>query len=584
MSSLLERQTGVPVTEAAPPPPLPPLPPLLPPPLSSPSTPSTPSPPSSPSSPSSTPSPSSPLPSSPTPLKEDSFLTSFQRYFDRAASLTPYPPGFLSTIRACEGLLSLSFPFQRRDGTLTPIHAFRAHHSRHRLPTKGGLRLSPHTHADEVIALASLMTIKCALLDIPFGGAKGGIAIDPSHYTPAELEKVIRAYTLELYHAHYIGPGVDVAAPDLGSGAREMSWMADTYAALEHTDINGLACVTGKPLEQGGIQGRVEATGLGVYFGIREFLSHAGECCRVGLTPGVEGKRVVVQGFGNVGHHTAHFLAAAHARVQCVIEHDAAVYNEGGLDVDALKAYQQAKGTVKGFPGGSTSLHSADGLLLPCDLLIPAAVEQQIHLGNAAHVQAAVVCEAANGPTTPQAEAVLESRGVTVLPDVWLNAGGVVVSYFEWLKNISHVRFGRLARRFDERRGDAIVKALEGLEERGRGEGRGREGGGRREGKGGGGGVGREGGEGDEMGGRRGEEGGGGGGEGWLDERLLYDIRHGATERDFCHSGLEDAMCCAFQQMQSTRDRLKVNYRTAAMVNAITKIARVKKQRNNIFF
>ena len=533
-SSLLREQSGIEVREAAPPPPLPPLPPPLPPPVSS-----------------------IPLSAAPlaavapgaTPIAEDSFLSSIQKYFDRAAALTPFSPGLLHNIRSCESLLSLSFPFKRRDGSITDIRAFRAHHSRHKLPCKGGLRLSSLVHADEVLALAALMTFKCALVDVPFGGAKGGICVDPSQCSAAEVEKLVRAYTLELHRSSFIGPGVDVPAPDLGSSGREMSWIADTYSALEPRDLNALACVTGKPLEQGGIAGRVEATGLGVYYGIRAFLQQRDECEKVGLTPGLQGKTVVVQGFGNVGYHAAHFLNKAGAAIRCVIESDCAVFSgeqqpQRGIDVDALKAYQEAKGSIRDFPGCLTSLQPAAALCLPCDILLPAALEQQIHAGNASSIRCRLLAEAANGPTTPTAEAMLEQSGrCVILPDIWLNSGGVIVSYFEWLKNLSHVRFGRLARRVDERRGEAIVRALDVVS--------------------GGGGISSSAG---------------------FDSSTVYDITHGATERDFCHSGLEDSMTDAFTQMQRTRDRLHCSYRTAAFVNAITKIARVKKQRNNIFF
>ena len=530
--------------------------------------------------PASTPPPTAASPTA-VPLAEDSFLASIQKYYDHAAALTPFGTDLLHNIKSCDALLSINFPFKRKDGSITDIRAYRAHHSRHRLPTKGGIRMSRLVHADEVMALASLMTFKCALVDVPFGGAKGGICVDAAEYSAGEVEKIVRAYTLELYNANFIGPGIDVPAPDLGTSAREMSWIADTYTQLDRKNINALACVTGKPPEQGGIQGRVEATGLGVYFGVREFLCQKEECEKAGLTPGLAGKSVVVQGFGNVGYHAAKFLSKAGAKVVCVIEWDVSVYNEHGLDVDDLKLYQEKKGSIRDYAHAHTSTTPAQSLLIPCDILVPAALEQQIHILNAPLLQCKLLAEAANGPTTPSAEAVLERRGIPILPDFWLNSGGVVVSYFEWLKNLSHVRMGRLARRMDERRGEAIVRALEGVvgaNEGGRGEG-------------------------------------GRGGEG-LDEETIFEITHGGTERDFCHSGLEDTMCTAFEQMQKTRQQLvrlstralhltqpgmrfshsvsssamcelceqKCSYRTAAYVVAITKIARVKKQRNNLFF
>eukprot|EP00455_Lapot_gusevi_P032219 TRINITY_DN350_c0_g2_i5.p1 TRINITY_DN350_c0_g2~~TRINITY_DN350_c0_g2_i5.p1 ORF type:complete len:509 (+),score=241.23 TRINITY_DN350_c0_g2_i5:50-1528(+) len=468
---------------------------------------------------------------------DPSFLECVNVYYDRAASLTKLTPGVLANIKSCDSVLRMCFPFKKHNGDLAVITSYRAQHSHHRLPVKGGIRFSPHVDMDETMALAALMTFKCAVVDVPFGGAKGGIKIDPKQFTEHELEKIVRSYTLELCKANFIGPGLDVPAPDLGTGPREMAWIKDTYEAFHQNDVNGPACVTGKPLEQGGIRGRVEATGLGVYYGLRELLSKADVMEKIGLTPGVEGKRVVVQGFGNVGTHSAKFFHDNGAKVVAVVERDCYVYNPEGLDVNQLLQYHKTMKTLKHFPGAETIVSNhMEGLELPCDILIPAAMEQQVTAKNADRIQAKIIGEAANGPVTPGAEAILEKKGVLVVPDLFLNAGGVVVSYFEWLKNLSHVRFGRLSRRFDERRGLSVVRALERLH-----------------------GV-------------------------SLPEKERDQIVHGATEADFAYSGLEDTMINALNEILTTSKELKCNYRTAAYVNAINKIATVQAQRSNPFY
>eukprot|EP01083_Nonionella_stella_P041316 112014_1 len=387
------------------------------------------------------------------------------------------------------------------------------------------------------MALASLMTWKCAVVDVPFGGAKGGIRIDPQKITDHERETIIREYALALCQNNMIGPGLDVPAPDVGSGPQEMVWIRDTYATFNNKDVNHDACVTGKPLESGGIRGRLQATGLGVYFGINEFMNMPSQAEKLGLTPGLSGKRIVVQGFGNVGYFASKFTSEAGAKVTAIIERDGYVTNEDGLDIPKLFDYFKENGTVNGFEGGETHHEDpAKGLELDCDILIPAALELQIHKGNAERIKAKLIGEAANGPCTPDGSDILERNGAVILPDLYLNAGGVAVSYFEWLKNLSHVRFGRLSRRMDERRGKAIVKALEK-------------------------------------------------GSGFsINDVDRMNIISGATEEDFAASGLEDTMILALEEIIETSERLNCNLRTAAYVNAITKVCTVEKQRNNIFY
>jgi glutamate dehydrogenase (NAD(P)+) len=392
-----------------------------------------------------------------------SFFETVLAFFEKAAAFTPHPPGLLEQIKYCNSIYPCKFPLRHDDGTLEIIQAYRVEHSHHKLPVKGGLRSSERVNEDEVEALAALMTYKCAVVDVPFGGAKGGVRIEPRRYTPIQLERITRRYTAELAKKHFIGPGVDVPAPDYGTGPREMAWILDTFAALHPGHLDALACVTGKPIAQGGVHGRTEATGRGVCFGIRQALSYAEDMRQLGLAPGLEGKRVVVQGLGNVGYHTAKCLQEAGARLVALAEYDGAISNPAGLDIDTVQAHRRATGSILHCPGATNFATNTDALAYECDLLIPTALEGQLTAANAPHIKAKIVCEAANGPTTAAAEKILRQRGILGIPDLYLNAGGVTVSYFEWLKNLSHVRFGRLSKRFEEASNTAIVSALERL-------------------------------------------------------------------------------------------------------------------------
>src|SRR5687767_13866805 len=391
------------------------------------------------------------------------FYENVLAFFDNAARHLDYPPGLLDQIKFCNGIYEFKFPIKHDDGSYEIIHAYRAEHSHHKAPTKGGIRYAESASADEVQALAALMTFKCALVDAPFGGAKGGVRIEPRKYTVEQLERITRRYTAELVKKNFIGPGIDVPAPDYGTGSREMAWILDTYAALNPGQLDAAACVTGKPIAQGGIRGRVEATGLGVFFGVRQALSHKEDMKRLGLTAGVEGKKIVVQGLGNVGYHTARVFAEHGAKIVGVSEHDGALYSPKGLDVDDVQAHPKEHGTIRGFPGVQTIENPNEGLECECDVLVLAALESVITQENAPRIRAKILAEAANGPTTVEAERILLDRGVLILPDVYLNAGGVTVSYFEWLKNLSHVRFGRLSRRFEESSAQAMLSMVESL-------------------------------------------------------------------------------------------------------------------------
>ena len=377
------------------------------------------------------------------------FLDNVNRSFDRAAAFTKLSKGLLDEIKAGNSLYRFEFPLRHADGSITVIQAWRAEHSHHKMPVKGGIRYSADVNEDEVMALASLMTWKCAIVDVPFGGAKGAVQVDPRKLTPEQLERVTRRYTHELIKKNFIGPGIDVPAPDYGTGEREMAWIVDTYQAMTPGGLDALACVTGKPVSQGGIRGRREATGRGLFYALREICSQSDDMTPLGLSTGIAGKRIVVQGLGNVGYHVAKFCQEAGAILVGLAEFEGGITNPDGLDLEAVVAHRRETGAITNFPG-AMNIGRLDALELPCDVLIPAALENQIREDNAPRIHARIVLEGANGPTTPEAEAILNAKGVMVVPDIYANAGGVTVSYFEWLKNLSHVRFGRMENRYRE--------------------------------------------------------------------------------------------------------------------------------------
>ena len=453
------------------------------------------------------------------------FLDTVNQNFDAAASFLDYPPGLLEQIKVCNSVYKFRFPVRREGGGYEVIEAWRAEHSHHKLPVKGGIRYSPDVNEDEVLALAALMTFKCAIVDVPFGGAKGGIKIDPRKISVEQLERITRRYTAELTKKNFIGPGIDVPAPDYGTGPREMSWIADTYAQFHPGEIDAIGCVTGKPLSQGGIRGRKEATGRGVFFGVREALADTELLKQVGLSAGLAGKRVVVQGLGNVGSHAARFIQEGGAVIVGLSEWEGAIANPKGLDVAAVMKHRAATGKIMGFPG-AIDIPSENALFLDCDVLVPAALENVIRGSNAARVKAKIVAEGANGPIAADGDAVLRQKGICVIPDMYLNAGGVTVSYFEWLKNLSHVRFGRMEKRFEEMSAARMVKSIESAT-----------------------------------------------GKPLADhERRL--LIHGAEEEDLVNSGLEETMSVAWHQIRDAqRKHPKTDLRTAAFISAIDKIA-----------
>ncbi len=460
-------------------------------------------------------------------MSHASFFKQVNLHFDRAAKLTEYEPGLLEQIKSCNSVYHFSFPLKRDDGSIEVIHAWRAEHSHHKLPVKGGIRYAMTVNEDEVMALAALMTYKCAIVDVPFGGAKGGVKISKHKYSQAELERITRRYTYELVRKNFIGPGEDVPAPDYGTGPQEMAWIVDTYTALTNNLLDAMGCVTGKPVTQGGIRGRTEATGRGVFFGIREACSITEDMQKRGLPTGLEGKTVVVQGLGNVGYHAAKFLQEGGARLVGLLEYEGGIYNPDGLDLEAVIQHRRETGKILGFPGAK-DVPNPQGLELPCDILVPAALENQITEQNMARIQAKIIAEAANGPVTSAANEYLREKGVLIIPDIYLNAGGVTVSYFEWLKNLSHVRFGRMQKRFEENAQRQILSAIEKLTSR------------------------------------------------KLSDEDLHQLAHGPNEEDLVNSGLEDTMVNAYHELREIRrqHRDQIDLRTAAFVDAIHKVAR----------
>jgi glutamate dehydrogenase (NAD(P)+) len=400
-----------------------------------------------------------------TGLQEPSFRESVDIMFNRAVALMDLPPGLEEKIRVCNATYTVRFGVRLR-GKIETFTGYRSVHSEHMEPVKGGIRFSLGVNQNEVEALAALMTYKCALVETPFGGSKGGLCIDPRAWDDDEMERITRRFAYELIKRDLINPSQNVPAPDMGTGEREMAWIADQYKRMNTTDINGAACVTGKPAHAGGIQGRVEATGRGVQYALQEFFRHPEDIKIAGLSGKLDGKRVVVQGLGNVGYHAASFLSAEDGCIITgIIERDGALSDENGLDVEAVHAWIAKHGGVKGYPTGTYVENGASVLEQDCDILIPAALEGVINLGNAARIKAPLIIEAANGPVTAGADEVLRDKGTVIIPDMYANAGGVTVSYFEWVKNLSHIRFGRMQRRQEESRHELIVGELQKLSE-----------------------------------------------------------------------------------------------------------------------
>ncbi len=457
------------------------------------------------------------------------FFEQVNKNFDKAAPYTRFEKGLLDQIKIANQVYEITFPIRRDDGSIDVIKGWRVEHSHHKLPTKGGIRYSRIVNEDETKALAALMTYKCAIVDVPFGGAKGGISVDKRKYSDKEMERITRRYTYELIKKNFIGPAVDVPAPDYGTGSREMGWIVDTYRQFSN-DLNAEGCVTGKPIQQGGVRGRTEATGMGVFFGIREACSKADDMKALGLETGVEGKTFIVQGLGNVGYHASKYMTEAGAILVGVAEREGSIYKKDGIDLEQLMAYRNETGSIMDFEGATNLPDKSTVLTEPADIMIPAALENQINEGNAKDVKVKILAEAANGPTSAEAHDILKEKGVLIIPDAYLNAGGVVVSYFEWLKNLQHVRFGRIEKRFDENALRNVLDAVENLSS-----------------------------------------------IKFSDiERL--NLTKGAGEFELVTSGLEETMVTAYNEILEARSEYEVDLRTASFIVAINKVGTIYEQ------
>uniref|UniRef100_A0AAQ5XBJ8 Glutamate dehydrogenase n=1 Tax=Amphiprion ocellaris TaxID=80972 RepID=A0AAQ5XBJ8_AMPOC len=468
---------------------------------------------------------------------DPNFFTMVEGFFDKGAAIvedklvedlkTRESPeqkrkrvlGILRIIKPCNHVLSVSFPIKRDSGEWEVIEGYRAQHSQHRTPCKG---------------------------DVPFGGAKAGVKINPKKYSDNELEKITRRFTIELAKKGFIGPGIDVPAPDMSTGEREMSWIADTFATtMGHYDINASACVTGKPISQGGIHGRISATGRGVFHGIENFINEAAYMSQLGMCPGFQDKTFVIQGFGNVGLHSMRYLHRFGAKCVGVGEMDGNIWNPNGIDPKELEDYKLANGTIVGFPNSTP--YEGSILEADCDILIPAASEKQLTKSNAHKIKAKIIAEGANGPTTPEADRVFLERNIMVIPDMYLNAGGVTVSYFEWLKNLNHVSYGRLTFKYErDSNYHLLMSVQESLE--------------RKFGK--------------------------HGGAIPVVPTSEFQARiAGASEKDIVHSGLAFTMERSARQIMRTANKynLGLDLRTAAYVNAIEKVFKVYSEAGLIF-
>jgi glutamate dehydrogenase (NAD(P)+) len=458
---------------------------------------------------------------------EPTFRESTNIMFNNAVELMQLPPGLVEKIRVCNATYTVRFGVRLR-GDIQTFTGYRSVHSEHMEPVKGGIRFATSVNQDEVEALAALMTYKCALVEAPFGGSKGGLCIDPRKWDEEELERITRRFAYELVKRDLIHPSQNVPAPDMGTGEREMAWIADQYSRMNTTDINARACVTGKPISSGGIQGRTEATGRGVQYALQEFFRHPEDIKAAGMSGTLDGKRIIVQGLGNVGYHAAKFLSEEDGcKVIGVLEYNGCITNPNGIDIEALKKHLIEHGSPDGFTGGK--IHPADAPIMEmeADILVPAAMEGVLNLENAARIQTPLIIEAANGPVTSGADEILRKKGCVIIPDMYANAGGVTVSYFEWVKNLSHIRFGRMQRRQEEDRHRLLINELENVS---------------------------------------GQK---------LSETFKQRYLHGAGELELVRSGLEDTMRGAYQDMRKVwHERSDVeDLRTAAYLVAIGKVA-----------
>ena len=453
-----------------------------------------------------------------------SFKKNVDLHVDQAAKLLNFSEDLLEHIKSTHSLIKVNVGVEI-DKKIQNFTGWRAVHSEHILPSKGGMRYSTNVDQDDTEALASLMTYKCAILNIPFGGSKGGLKIDPKKFTEKQLRIITKQFATKLINKGFISPALNVPAPDVGTSEREMEWIADTYKSLKPDDINYRGCVTGKPIHSGGISGRTEATGRGVEEVIRELFRHNDIIKEANLKNEIRNNSIIIQGFGNVGSNlAAHLYNRDNAKIIAIGERDGYLFNKNGIDINSLNIFFQKNKNINYPKLGIFKNKASDVLELECDILIPAALENAITIKNVDKIKTKVIIEASNGPISFEADNILNMKSVIVLPDVYVNAGGVVVSYFEWVKNISHIRFGRMEKRFQEHK---ILELINLIDEKTKIK---------------------------------------------TDEKLIAKIIHGASEADLAFSGLEDAMRNAFNEILVIRKRIKKSFRECTYYLSLQKI------------
>ena len=455
------------------------------------------------------------------------FLDDTTKYVNKAVKHSDISEGLANKIIICNSTYTVRFGVRLR-GEIHTFEGWRSVHSEHMEPTKGGIRYDLQTNAEEVEALAALMSYKCALINVPFGGSKGGLKINPYKWEKNEIEKITRRFAQELIKRDLISPSLNVPAPDIGTSSREMAWIADEYRKMHPSDINGAACVTGKPPNKNGLPGREEATGRGVQYIVREFFRNPDLLKIVKLDHDLSSKSLIVQGIGNVGYHLSKFLTEEdNVKLIGISEFNGGIYNEEGINVEHAKKYFTKHKSFENYPKGTFVKDSSLLLKRKCDILIPAARENVITEKNANEVSAKLIVEAANGPISYKANQILNRKKIFIIPDILANGGGVAVSYFEWVKNIRHIRFGRLEKRRNQFQLNNLIEAIE------------------------------------EMTGTS------------MPKKYKANFINGIEEIDLVRSGLDDMMIDGFQSVKKEfiENKKITDFRTAAFKVAIEKIA-----------
>ena len=393
----------------------------------------------------------------------NNFLADTTKYVNKALKYSNLSDGLANKIITCNSTYVVRFGV-RLKGKIFTFEGWRSVHSEHMEPTKGGIRFDIDTHAEEVEALAALMSYKCAIINVPYGGSKGGLRINPAEWDENELEKITRRFAQELIKRDLISPSMNVPAPDIGTSSREMAWIADEYRKIHPSDINGAACVTGKPTSKNGLVGREEATGRGVQYIVREFFKNPELLKLTKLDNDLANKSFILQGFGNVGYNLAKFLTEDDGlNLIGIAEHNGGIFNEDGINVEHAKKYFIKNNSFQDYPKATYIKDSSLLLKRNCDVLIPAARENVITEKNADEISANLIVEAANGPISYKANQILNKKKIFVIPDILANGGGVAVSYFEWVKNLRHIRFGRLEKRRNQIQLNNLVEAIEAM-------------------------------------------------------------------------------------------------------------------------